>query len=286
MTQAFQFAVATSLHSVPSSTSKFWKLKFTLLRFTSHKSMSDSACGPNFLHFAHLIHFGNLNLQCSMLQHSYMHFFFFFSTVLGILNSPIRSILGKPSGYLHPESMSMTADFLEKFPSMARMANRLDSSSFLDSRSSSPEDSETSGFSSGSDHLCDMLVSPHNTHNLCNCILSALVFGFDTFSFSGNVSLQSTLRISPPLPYLASNMQKDLLRLGSRLDPQDSSSPMTPPSSASPASSAISRRWRTSSPWPGASMLDQSDDAFSIEREARLHRQAAGTSIKNTCHLA
>lgn len=87
---------------------------------------------------------------------------------------------------------------------------------------------------------------------------------------------QSTLRISPPLPYLASNMQKDLLRLGSRLDPQDSSSPMTPPSSASPTSSAISRRWRTSSPWPGASMLDQSDDAFSIEREARLHRQAAG----------
>lgn len=52
----------------------------------------------------------------------------------------------------------MTADFLEKFPGMARMANRLDSSCFLDSRSSSPEDSETSGFSSGSDHLCDVLV--------------------------------------------------------------------------------------------------------------------------------
>lgn len=93
---------------------------------------------------------------------------------------------------------------------------------------------------------------------------------------SGRLSLQSTLRISPPLPYLASNMQKDLLRLGSRLDPQDSSSPLTPPSSASPASSAISRRWRSGSPWPGADMLDQSDDAFSIEREARLHRQAAG----------
>ncbi len=91
-------------------------------------------------------------------------------------------------------------------------------------------------------------------------------------------SLQSTLRISPPLPYLASSMQKDLLRLGSRLDPQDSSSPLTPPSSASPASSAISRRWRTASPWPGADVLDQSDDAFSIEREARLHRQAAGKS--------
>lgn len=80
------------------------------------------------------------------------------SSVLGILNSPFSSVLGKPPGYLPPESMSMTADFLEKFPSVARMANRLDSSSFLDSRSSSPEDSETSGFSSGSDHLCDMLV--------------------------------------------------------------------------------------------------------------------------------
>lgn len=73
-------------------------------------------------------------------------------------------------------------------------------------------------------------------------------------------------------------MQKDLLRLGSRLDPQDSSSPLTPPSSASPASSVVSRRWRTGSPWPGTEMLDQSDNAFSIEREARLHRQAAGTS--------
>lgn len=90
-------------------------------------------------------------------------------------------------------------------------------------------------------------------------------------------SPQSTLRISPPLPYLASNVQKDLLRLSSRLDPQDSSSPLTPPSSTSSASSALSRRWRAGYPWPGADALDPSDDTFSIEREARLHRQAAGT---------
>lgn len=89
--------------------------------------------------------------------------------------------------------------------------------------------------------------------------------------------LQSTLRISPPLPYLTSNVQKDLLRLGSRLDPQDTSSPLTPPSSASPSSLAISRRWRAGSSWPGADVLDQPEDAFSIEREARLHRQAAGS---------
>uniref|UniRef100_A0A3B4FUE9 Cytoplasmic polyadenylation element binding protein 1 n=1 Tax=Pundamilia nyererei TaxID=303518 RepID=A0A3B4FUE9_9CICH len=166
-------------------------------------------------------------------------------SMLGLLNSPFSGLLGKPPGYLPPDSMSMTADFLEKFPGVARMANRLDSCSFLDSRSSSPEDSETSGFSSGSDHLCDML---------------------------------STLRISPPLPYLTSNVQKDLLRLGARLDPQDTSSPLTPPSSASPSSLAISRRWRAGSSWPGADVLDQPEDAFSIEREARLHRQAAAVN--------
>uniref|UniRef100_A0A672JFA6 Cytoplasmic polyadenylation element binding protein 1b n=1 Tax=Salarias fasciatus TaxID=181472 RepID=A0A672JFA6_SALFA len=138
----------------------------------------------------------------------------------------------------------MTADFLEKFPSMSRMANRLDSNSFLDSRSSSPEDSETSGFSSGSDHICDMM---------------------------------SNLRISPPLPYLASNIQKDLLRLGSRLDLQETSSPLPPTSTASP-SSALSRRWRSGSPWTPADLLDQSDELFSIEREARLHRQAAAVN--------
>ncbi|KAM3877496.1 cytoplasmic polyadenylation element-binding protein 1-like isoform 2-T2 [Diretmus argenteus] len=166
------------------------------------------------------------------------------SPLLGMLNSPLGNLLGKPPGYLPSEPMGTTADFLDKFPGMARMANRLDSRSFLDSRSSSPVDSETSGFSSGSDHLCDLL---------------------------------STLRISPPLPYLVSSMQKDQLRLGSRLEHQDNSSPLTPPPSASPSSSAISRRWPTTL-WPGLDLLDQPDDAFSIEREARLHRQAAAVN--------
>lgn len=168
------------------------------------------------------------------------------NSMLGLLNSPFSSILGKPPvPYLNPESVSVTADFLEKFPGMARLTNRLDSSPFMDSRASSPEDSETSGFSSGSDHLCDLV---------------------------------SSLRISPPLPYLASNMQKDLLRLGSHLDPQDSSSPMTPPPSISPSASAISRRWRGGSPWLTADMFDQQTEAFCIEREARLHRQAAAVN--------
>ncbi|KAM8876715.1 cytoplasmic polyadenylation element-binding protein 1-like isoform 3-T3 [Synchiropus picturatus] len=162
-------------------------------------------------------------------------------SMMGILNSPFNNILGKPSNYL-PNENSVTADFLEKFPRMARMANRLDSSSFCEPHSS-PEDSDTSCFSTSSDHICDLL---------------------------------STLQISPSLPYLTSNKQRELVRLGSRLEPQDPSVPLTPPPSASPVS-ALSRRWRTSSPWPGMDVLDQSN-AFSIEREARLHRQAAAVN--------
>ncbi|KAM6979504.1 cytoplasmic polyadenylation element-binding protein 1 [Aplochiton taeniatus] len=169
-------------------------------------------------------------------------------SMLGMLSSPMGNILGgKPLGYQPNEPMGTAADFLDKFNGMARMANRLDSRSFLDSRSSSPVDSETSGFSSGSDHLADLLTS---------------------------------LRISPPLPFLMSSMQKDPLRLGlgSRLDQHDSSTSLTSPSSASPGSSALSRRWPTASLWPGLDLLDQPDDPFSIEREARLHRQAASVN--------
>lgn len=83
--------------------------------------------------------------------------------MLGIPSSPFSSIIGKPPGYLPAESESMTADFLAKFDSMARMASHR-----LDSRSSSPEDSETSGFSSGSDHLCDMLVRKWILSPRCN----------------------------------------------------------------------------------------------------------------------
>uniref|UniRef100_A0A4W5JXD9 Cytoplasmic polyadenylation element binding protein 1 n=1 Tax=Hucho hucho TaxID=62062 RepID=A0A4W5JXD9_9TELE len=159
------------------------------------------------------------------------------------------SILGKPLGYHPPsEPMGTAADFLEKFPGMARMTSRLDSRSFLDSRSSSPVDSETSGFSSGSDHLSDLL---------------------------------SSLRISPPLPFLMSNMQKDSMRLsslGSRLDYQDHSSPLTPPPSATSSATALSRRWPGASIWPSLDLLETPDDPFSIEREARLHRQAAAVN--------
>ncbi|XP_055756165.1 cytoplasmic polyadenylation element-binding protein 1-like isoform X2 [Salvelinus fontinalis] len=171
------------------------------------------------------------------------------TSMLDMLGSPLGQILGKPLGYNPPsEPMGTAAEFLEKFPGMARMTSRLDSRSFLDSRSSSPVDSETSGFSSGSDHLSDLL---------------------------------SSLRISPPLPFLMSNMQKDSMRLsslGSRLNYQDHGSPLTPPPSATSSATTLSRRWPGASIWPSLDLLETPDDPFSIEREARLHRQAAAVN--------
>ncbi|KAI1904378.1 hypothetical protein AGOR_G00005030 [Albula goreensis] len=164
-------------------------------------------------------------------------------SMLGVLGSPLGNLLGKPLGFPAHEPMG-ASDFLDKFPGMARMNTRLDSRSLLDSRSSSPVDSETSGFSSGSDHLCDLL---------------------------------SSLRISPPLPFLMSNMQKDAMKLGmgSRLDQE--SSPLTPSPSAA-STNVLSKRWPGASVWPSWDLLETPDDPFSIEREARLHRQAAAVN--------
>ncbi|XP_060768043.1 cytoplasmic polyadenylation element-binding protein 1 isoform X2 [Neoarius graeffei] len=157
-------------------------------------------------------------------------------SMLGMLGSPLDQLLNKPQGLIMNEPNSGASDFLEKFPALARMNSR----SLLGSHSSSPVDSETSGFSSGSDHLSDLL---------------------------------SSLRISSSMPFMPS-MQKDPLKLslGSRLD--HDSSPLTPPPSAPPGSS-VSRRWPGASVWPNWDLLETPDGPFSIEREARLHRQAA-----------
>ncbi|TSK19990.1 Cytoplasmic polyadenylation element-binding protein 1 [Bagarius yarrelli] len=158
------------------------------------------------------------------------------NSMLGMLGSPLSQLLNKPQGLIPNEPNPGASDFLEKFPALARMHSR----SLLGSHSSSPVDSETSGFSSGSDHLSDLL---------------------------------SSLRISPSVPFMPS-MPKDPLKLslGARLD--HDSSPLTPPSSASPGNS-VSRRWPGASVWPNWDLLETPDGPFSIEREARLHRQAA-----------
>lgn len=94
-----------------------------------------------------------------------------FCSVQGILGTPSQLSNKLPS---YSEPSIGAADFLEKFPGMARLSSQ----SFLDSHSISPVDSETSGFSSGSDHLSDLLVrvfflfSYH--HKLVFCSLMAL----------------------------------------------------------------------------------------------------------------
>ncbi|XP_016102619.1 cytoplasmic polyadenylation element-binding protein 1-like [Sinocyclocheilus grahami] len=72
------------------------------------------------------------------------------ASLQGILGTPSR-LSNKLPSYSEPSIGAI--DFLEKFPGMAR----LNSQSFLESHSISPVDSETSGFSSGSDHLSDLL---------------------------------------------------------------------------------------------------------------------------------
>ncbi|XP_030635151.1 cytoplasmic polyadenylation element-binding protein 1a, partial [Chanos chanos] len=159
-------------------------------------------------------------------------------SVLGVLGGPFSSPLGNPQILQGPELLG-TADLLEKFPSLAYTNPGFESHSLLDSRSSSPVDSETSGFSSGSDHFCDLL---------------------------------SSLRISPPLPFLMPGVQKDNVKqsIGTHLEQE--CSPLTPTAPALPESS-LSKGWPQAAQW---SSWDNS--SFSIEREARLHRQAAAVN--------
>lgn len=167
-------------------------------------------------------------------------------SVLSMLSSPLGNVLGKPPlGFLPLDPIG--SDISEKFSAPALRNSRLDSRSLLDSRSSSPSDSDTSGFSSGSDHLSDLI---------------------------------SSLRISPPLPFLPlSGVSRDPLKMGvgSRMDQDQAAlaAVTSPPASAS-------KRWPGASAWPSWDLLDSPEDPFSIEREARLHRQAAAVN-EATC---
>lgn len=94
--------------------------------------------------------------------------------------------------------------------------------------------------------------------------------------FNMEFLLQSSLRISPPLPFLPlSGVSRDPLKMGvgSRLEQDQAALAAV---TSSPASA--SKRWPGASAWPSWDLLDSPEDPFSIEREARLHRQAAGKS--------
>ena len=87
------------------------------------------------------------------------YFFRFFSLflVLSMLHNPLGSVLGKPPLSFLPLD-PLGSDLVDKFPAPSVRGSRLDTRPILDSRSSSPSDSDTSGFSSGSDHLSDLIV--------------------------------------------------------------------------------------------------------------------------------
>uniref|UniRef100_G1M6E3 Cytoplasmic polyadenylation element-binding protein 1 n=1 Tax=Ailuropoda melanoleuca TaxID=9646 RepID=G1M6E3_AILME len=168
-------------------------------------------------------------------------------SVLSMLHNPLGSVLGKPPLSFLPLD-PLGSDLVDKFPAPSVRGSRLDTRPILDSRSSSPSDSDTSGFSSGSDHLSDLI---------------------------------SSLRISPPLPFLSltGGGPRDPLKMGvgSRMDQEQAAL-----AAVSPSPTSASKRWPGASVWPSWDLLEAPKDPFSIEREARLHRQAAAVN-EATC---
>ncbi|XP_073852686.1 cytoplasmic polyadenylation element-binding protein 1 isoform X7 [Macaca fascicularis] len=162
-------------------------------------------------------------------------------SVLSMLHNPLGNVLGKPPLSFLPLD-PLGSDLVDKFPAPSVRGSRLDTRPILDSRSSSPSDSDTSGFSSGSDHLSDLI---------------------------------SSLRISPPLPFLSltGGGPRDPLKMGvgSRMDQEQAAL-----AAVTPSPTSASKRWPGASVWPSWDLLEAPKDPFSIEREARLHRQAAG----------
>ncbi|XP_070086524.1 cytoplasmic polyadenylation element-binding protein 1 isoform X8 [Equus asinus] len=167
--------------------------------------------------------------------------------VLSMLHNPLGNVLGKPPLSFLPLD-PLGSDLVDKFPAPSVRGSRLDTRPILDSRSSSPSDSDTSGFSSGSDHLSDLI---------------------------------SSLRISPPLPFLSltGGGPRDPLKMGvgSRMDQEQAAL-----AAVTPSPTSASKRWPGASVWPSWDLLEAPKDPFSIEREARLHRQAAAVN-EATC---
>lgn len=60
--------------------------------------------------------------------------------------------------------------------------------------------------------------------------------------------------------------------VGSRMDQEQ----VALAAAVTPSLTSASKRWPGASVWPSWDLLEAPKDPFSIEREARLHRQAAG----------
>ncbi|XP_055969952.1 cytoplasmic polyadenylation element-binding protein 1 isoform X2 [Sorex fumeus] len=157
--------------------------------------------------------------------------------VLSMLQSPLGSARRKPPlSFLPSEPLGSSVD---KFPASAVRGFQLNTPSTLESHSNSIIETDTSGFSSGSDYIAELL---------------------------------SNLRISPAIPFLAGASPRDPLQMkvGTQLD-QEQAAPSAVTSSSTSASKG----------WPWASMWTPKDP-FSIERDARMHRQAAAVN-EATC---
>jgi hypothetical protein len=103
-------------------------------------------------------------------------------------------------------------------------------------------------------------------------------------------SLQSSLRISPPLPFMMPGVQqRDPHILGtavgcSRLDLHNNNSALSPEPPTLKGQSycgvPLAKCLPQASVWPSWDLLEEPQKPFNIEREARLHRQAAGCWIR------
>ncbi|XP_076863062.1 cytoplasmic polyadenylation element-binding protein 1a isoform X2 [Brachyhypopomus gauderio] len=162
--------------------------------------------------------------------------------VLGLLASPLASALDRPQGYRSQGSLG-GGDLLEHFPSLARMHPGIEPRSLLNSGSSSPVNSETSGISSGSDHL-------------------------------------SSLRVSPPVNFLLSGTPTDVAKpaMRCREAPGSPLPPCLPPTSEG----SLAECWTKPPTWAGWDAVGPPDHSHSIEKKAQLHRQAAATN-EATC---
>nr|AAI63653.1 ZOR-2 [Danio rerio]AAI63656.1 ZOR-2 [Danio rerio] len=117
----------------------------------------------------------------------------------------------------------------------------LETHSLLHSGSSSPVNSENSAVSSGSEHL-------------------------------------ASLRVSPPLPLLLSGLRVEDLKLGSDVGLDQNPLNTFMNASSGRAEGSVFSRWSTGPVWPGWDTLGLNKPSFCIEREAKLHKQAAAVN--------
>uniref|UniRef100_A0A8C1ITG0 Cytoplasmic polyadenylation element binding protein 1a n=1 Tax=Cyprinus carpio TaxID=7962 RepID=A0A8C1ITG0_CYPCA len=153
---------------------------------------------------------------------------------------PALDLLGASEGgdSGHQAHESASGDPLEHFSSLMAA---LEPHSLLHSGSSSPVNSENSAISSGSDHLV-------------------------------------SLRVSPPLPLLLPRLQAEGVKLDTdaRLE-QNPLNTFTNAPSARAEGSEVGC-WSTGPVWPGWDTLGLNKPTFCIEREAKLHKQAAAVN--------